>query len=193
MIHSFTVMGVPHGKARPRWTPGQHQPYNPNSNKTYEANIAWCYRRKYHDTFGDRPIGIYITAFMPIPKSAPKMRVVDMMVNKIRPTVKPDWDNIGKIVCDALNGVAYNDDKQIVTGTVTKLYGTEPKVVVTMFDIDQLKPSDVADKCRFRQLGINEVETNIFDKETVETDCTVQILENTTTGEVSVGWWRTEK
>lgn len=36
------------------------------------------------------------------------------------------------------------------------------------------------------------VETNIFDKETTIENCTVQILENSITGEVSVGWWRNE-
>ena len=33
----------------------------------------------------------------------------------------------------------------------------------------------------------------IYDKETTYTDCTVQVLENTVTGDVSVGWWRNDK
>lgn len=36
------------------------------------------------------------------------------------------------------------------------------------------------------------VECNVFDKETTYTNCTVQILENSVTGETSVGWWRNE-
>lgn len=36
------------------------------------------------------------------------------------------------------------------------------------------------------------VETNIFDKETIVENCTVQILENSITGETSVGWWRND-
>lgn len=35
-----------------------------------------------------------------------------------------------------------------------------------------------------------QIETNIFDKEEIIENCTVQILTNTITGEVSVGWWR---
>lgn len=31
-----------------------------------------------------------------------------------------DWDNLAKLVTDALNGVAYADDRQIVTAIVTK-------------------------------------------------------------------------
>ena len=35
-----------------------------------------------------------------------------------------------------------------------------------------------------------KVETNIFDKEEIFPDCTVQVLTNTATGETSVGWWK---
>lgn len=34
-----------------------------------------------------------------------------------------------------------------------------------------------------------KVETNMFDEEELHTDCTVQVLTNSVTGEVSVGWW----
>jgi len=34
-----------------------------------------------------------------------------------------------------------------------------------------------------------DIKTNIFDKEELHTNCTVQILSNSATGEVSVGWW----
>lgn len=37
--------------------------------------------------------------------------------------------------------------------------------------------------------GLTDIETNIFDKEELHTNCTVQILYNSTTGECSVGWW----
>ena len=38
----------------------------------------------------------------------------------------------------------------------------------------------------------NDVEINIYDKVTEYDNCTVQILENTATGAISVGWWRNE-
>ena len=38
-----------------------------------------------------------------------------------------------------------------------------------------------------------KIETNIFDKEEIYPNCTVQILTNTVTGEVSVGWWKNPK
>ena len=50
----------------------------------------------------------------------------------IRPMKKPDFDNIGKIVCDALNDIAYHDDAQIVDAQVRKFFSDDPKVVVTI-------------------------------------------------------------
>ena len=37
-----------------------------------------------------------------------------------------------------------------------------------------------------------DVEINVYDKVTEYDNCTVQILENTATGAISVGWWRNE-
>ncbi|MCQ4770324.1 hypothetical protein NE579_07590 [Intestinimonas massiliensis] len=37
---------------------------------------------------------------------------------------------------------------------------------------------------------ITHVETNIFDIEEIYPNCTVQVLRNSVTGEVSVGWWK---
>ena len=60
-----------------------------------------------------------------------------MLAGRIRPTVKPDWDNIGKIYSDALNNIIYPDDKQIVTGITHKLYSETPRVVI---DIRKFEP-----------------------------------------------------
>ena len=40
----------------------------------------------------------------------------------LQPALKPDADNIAKIVCDGLNSIAYKDDKQIVSLTVLKVW-----------------------------------------------------------------------
>lgn len=39
---------------------------------------------------------------------------------------------------------------------------------------------------------ILKVETNIFNKEEIYENCTVQVLTNTVTEEISVGWWKNE-
>ena len=57
-----------------------------------------------------------------------------MIDRLIRPTRKPDFDNIGKIICDALNGIAYRDDAQIVDALVRKFYSDTPRVIVEISD-----------------------------------------------------------
>jgi Holliday junction resolvase RusA-like endonuclease len=50
----------------------------------------------------------------------------------LRPTKKPDYDNVQKIVGDALNQVAYKDDSQIVDSRVQKFWSYTPKIFVTI-------------------------------------------------------------
>ena len=57
-----------------------------------------------------------------------------MVAGDIRPTKTPDYDNIGKIISDALNGVAYRDDAQIVEANISKYYSNLPRVEV-MIDV----------------------------------------------------------
>lgn len=74
-------------------------------------------------------------AYKPIPKGTSKRKMAQMLDNHIRPAKKPDWDNIGKIVCDALNNVAFRDDSQIVDGTVVKCYSEQPRIEVEIWEV----------------------------------------------------------
>ena len=53
-----------------------------------------------------------------------------MLCGGISPTKKPDWDNIGKIISDALNKFAFKDDSQITDVRILKKYAQSPKFVV---------------------------------------------------------------
>ena len=55
--------------------------------------------------------------------------------NELFPTVKPDSDNISKIILDALNGVAYYDDNQVTDLTIYKLYATTNEKVGVVVNI----------------------------------------------------------
>ena len=71
---------------------------------------------------------IRIQAIYQIPKSFSKKRTATALDGLIRPQVKPDIDNVVKVVCDALNKIAYKDDTQVVEIAACKLYGVEPMV-----------------------------------------------------------------
>jgi Holliday junction resolvase RusA-like endonuclease len=70
-----------------------------------------------------------VAVFAP-PKSASKKRQREMLAGSIYPEVKPDIDNITKTVLDALNGLAYKDDKSVVWLSAIKVYGEEERVLV---------------------------------------------------------------
>ena len=52
------------------------------------------------------------------------------------PTKTPDWENIAKSVCDAFNGIVWDDDCQIVDAHVTKRFGEEPCVICIVTELD---------------------------------------------------------
>ena len=137
---SFTVPGDPFGKQRPRHTKWTGHTYTPKETKNHEEVIAWTYRKNFGNfRFPDKTyIDIGIIAYIGIPKSASKAVREKMIAGEIRPTVKPDWDNIGKLVTDALNGIAYDDDKNIVDAIVRKYYSTIPRTVIFIKEAENL-------------------------------------------------------
>jgi Holliday junction resolvase RusA-like endonuclease len=48
------------------------------------------------------------------------------------PVVKPDWDKIARSCSDAMTGIIYLDDAQIVEGHVKKEYGWPERTVITV-------------------------------------------------------------
>lgn len=106
--------------------------YTPKKTKMYENLVKieyerQCGRYKFPD---DSMLDIRIFAYYGIPNSTPKKKRQGMVEGKIRPTKKPDFDNIAKIICDSLNGIAYKDDKMIVDGMFRKYYSEDPRVEV---------------------------------------------------------------
>lgn len=137
MTVKLTVFGAPQGKARPRVVRNGNRTtaYTPIKTAVYEDTIKLEYHRQCGHKFPPKtPLRVNILAFYPIPKSASKRTRQGMEAGEIYPVVKPDWDNVGKIICDALNGIAYHDDAQVVSVTVDKRYGVEPMVCCVITD-----------------------------------------------------------
>ena len=68
-----------------------------------------------------------------IPKSWPKAKKQAAMIGEIQHTGKPDADNVLKTVGDALNGIVWKDDSQIVSASINKRYGVQPALVLTAY------------------------------------------------------------
>jgi Holliday junction resolvase RusA-like endonuclease len=129
----FTVPGEPQGKARPRFTRGGRA-YTPKKTVEYESSIRRAFQAAGGKPTGN-PVSVAIIAEYKIPKSASKAKRGQMLSGEILPTKKPDADNIAKAVCDALNGVAYEDDAQVCWLKVSKKYSDDPKIEVTVREV----------------------------------------------------------
>lgn len=127
----FVIPGEPQGKARHRMMRNGHT-YTPEPTVTYENWVKQCFILSAKKERLEGQTEAHIKAFFSIPKSTSKSKREKMLSGEIRPTKKPDWDNIGKIVCDALNKLAYDDDSSIVDGRVQKFYSDEPRVEVEL-------------------------------------------------------------
>jgi Holliday junction resolvase RusA-like endonuclease len=53
-------------------------------------------------------------------------------VKRLLPSVKPDLDKYVRAVMDALTGVAYVDDSQVVSLYAEKVYGSKPGVFISI-------------------------------------------------------------
>lgn len=132
----FEIAGKPVGKARARtfYNPklGRVQSITPEKTVLYENLVKQSFVSAVNERWFDKePLEVKITALYPIPKSTTKRDRAKIEEGQLLPTKKPDADNIAKVICDALNGIAYDDDTQIVRLTVTKKYASaEPKVIV---------------------------------------------------------------
>jgi len=125
----IVIPGKPRGKGRPRF--GNGRTYTDKATREYETLVATIAEQEMANiraTVTEKPVSVYIIAHFAIPKSTPKKRIAEVLSNP--PKTKPDVDNIAKIVLDALNGIVFADDRQVVSCTVEKVYSESPCVEV---------------------------------------------------------------
>lgn len=133
----FTIPGKPQGKGRPRtrvhgaWA----QLYTPEKTRNYEAQVKAIYESTYpRAEMLEGALKATIKATFAVPVSATKAKRAQML-HDVWFTKKCDADNIAKIVLDPLNGLAYADDSQVAQLIVTKEYGEQEQVHVTLEEI----------------------------------------------------------
>ena len=124
----FTVPGDPVPKARARVVTGSNgntHSYTPDKTVSAEGVI-----KLFANLAGAKPmegpLALDVEIYLAIPKSWSHKRSLDAVHGITRPETRPDWDNFGKLVSDALNGVAWRDDGQIVEAHVAKHYAEVP-------------------------------------------------------------------
>lgn len=134
MTVSFIVPTKPTGKERPRLSGGGGV-YTPAKTKAYENFIKGCYIEQCGDvSFGDKSIKMSVRAYVPPLSKFNKAQKAAALRGELRPTAKPDADNILKALLDALNELAYDDDRYIYKIDVERIYSENPRTEVVITD-----------------------------------------------------------
>ena len=121
---TITIPGTPIAKKRPRFFRRGNHVGTYNCQETEEGRWLWSASQQIKEKI-DGPIEMSLTFYMPIPASASKKKQAALLVS---PHVnKPDIDNLQKMVLDCLNGVLFNDDRQIYKILAVKLYDFNPR------------------------------------------------------------------
>lgn len=133
----FVIPGEPVPKGRPRVDFTRKRTYTPQRTVEYENLVRLMYNEQTDRRYFDRncELAMRIDARFSIPKSASKRIRREMEIGISRPKKKPDLDNVLKSIADALNGLAYYDDSQIVYVEVTKRYSEQPETIVTLWEL----------------------------------------------------------
>jgi Holliday junction resolvase RusA-like endonuclease len=133
---TFTVHGEPTGKGRPKIVSRKNMPYpiaiTPDKTRAAEQSfLAQALPYKPAEPL-QGPLCVVLTLHCGIPASWSRRKRVDAITRIISPTGKPDVDNVVKLVLDAMNGVFYLDDKQVVELHASKYYSDVPRIEVSI-------------------------------------------------------------
>ncbi|WP_250673527.1 RusA family crossover junction endodeoxyribonuclease [Paraclostridium ghonii] len=143
---NFMIDGEAKGKERPRFSTKNGRAFTPEQTKHYENWVKLLYRTTVNHYF-ESNVKMSIVCYYGITKKDMNAIVKNNIKTKefkearakldgiIRPTKKPDLDNIIKSIADSLNGIAYKDDAQVVEVVSKKFYSNRPRVEVTIEDL----------------------------------------------------------
>lgn len=133
----LTIKGEPIAQARPRFTTrnGCTRAYNTNRVSSYKKLIQLEAKGKV-DELLEKPLHVAITVLRSVPKSFSKKKRELALKREILPTQKPDLDNYIKIILDALNGVIWEDDKQVCILTVAKFFSDNPRIELQISEMN---------------------------------------------------------
>ena len=136
-MREFKIPGKVQAKQRPRFS-RSGVVYTPKETRVYENFVRACYSdyaNQYKWEPYDGQLRAEVEVFIQVPKSDSKLKKQAKIIGEIRPTIKPDCDNLAKSILDSLNGLAYQDDRQIIELSVKKFYAEQPEVRVKLMEV----------------------------------------------------------
>lgn len=135
---AFSVPGAAVGKGRPKFARRGAfvTAYSDKKTVSYE-NLVKMYASEAVGNLPpfNGPVCLTLKISVMPPASWSKRKTSDALLGRVRPTTKPDIDNIMKSICDAMNEIVYVDDKQVCDVWVSKHYAATSEVRVLVEEL----------------------------------------------------------
>lgn len=127
----ITIPGQPVPQGRPRFSakPFPHA-YDPKPSVDYKKHVKMVALREKPPKPLSGELEVEVHIYKETLKSFSKAKKVDAEARIIRPITKPDADNYAKGILDALKGIIWEDDGQVVDLIARKYYSAEPRAEV---------------------------------------------------------------
>lgn len=130
---------APVAQARPRATRFGRgiKLYDPKPTKIFKQTLRQLAKAKYREKPLNGQIKMELKFYRPVQKGLSKKERHLRLIGTHRPTVRPDIDNYTKSALDALNGVLFEDDAQIVSLSLGKYYSEKPRIEIKMAEFEE--------------------------------------------------------
>ena len=126
----ITVPGIARGKGRPRF--GNGRTYTDTKTENAEAWIKACAIEQVGQPLLDGPLALRMQISVEVPASWSNRKRAAALAGTIRPSGRPDLDNVVKAAADSLNKIVWRDDAQLVDLHVSRSYAEVPQTVLTV-------------------------------------------------------------
>jgi len=112
LLIEFRIQIEPKPKGRPRFNFNSRHAYTPEDTRSYETDLKWLLGPHRPTELLEGPLQLALEFGLVRPKS-----------NRLKyPSVKPDLDNFEKAVMDAMEGIFFKNDSQIIAKFSTKVW-----------------------------------------------------------------------
>ena len=135
----FIIPGEPIPQSRPRAGKnrrGKTIMYDAKPSKDYKKYVALIAGQYALKNLLEGALDVHIKIYRLIPKSTTKKDRALFLAGIKRPIVKADTSNYIKGIEDALNGIIYKDDSQIVDLQASKFYSDNPRAEIRITELD---------------------------------------------------------
>ncbi|MCC4501338.1 RusA family crossover junction endodeoxyribonuclease [Limosilactobacillus reuteri] len=111
--------------------------YDPKVTHEYKQRLRQLAQNQYTQEPLDSALKVDVSFFRPVQKSLSAIERARRISGEHRPAVKSDIDNYIKALFDSLNGVVWQDDKQICDLVAHKYYSDKPRIEIEVTTVNE--------------------------------------------------------